>query len=144
MISVLCLASWHIWYYHTVPYKVPLLPYSFQMATPLFSFSFSFFLAVLGLHCGMQASLCRTQAPEHAGSIVVAHRLSCPSMWDLSSPTRDWTHVPCIGRQILNHWTTRQVLDGCPLTNSIYPKSVPSPRCLKRPSSHATFIHGFS
>ena len=27
--------------------------------------------------------------------------------WDLSFPIRDWTHVPCIGRWILNHWTTR-------------------------------------
>ena len=27
-----------------------------------------------------------------------------------SSWTRDWTHVPCIGRQILNHWTTREAL----------------------------------
>jgi len=31
-------------------------------------------------------------------------------MWDLSSQTRDWTHVPCIGRWILNHWTTREIL----------------------------------
>ena len=30
-------------------------------------------------------------------------------MWDLSSPTRDWTHTPCIGRQSLNHWTAREV-----------------------------------
>ena len=30
-------------------------------------------------------------------------------MWDLSSPTRDRTHVPCIVRQILYHWTTREV-----------------------------------
>ena len=30
-------------------------------------------------------------------------------MWDLSSLTRVWTHVPCIGRQILMHWTTRKV-----------------------------------
>ena len=29
--------------------------------------------------------------------------------WDLSSPTRDWTCTPCIGRQRLNHWTTREV-----------------------------------
>ena len=33
-------------------------------------------------------------------------------MWHLSSPTRNWTCVPCIGRRILNHCTTRQVLDG--------------------------------
>ena len=30
-------------------------------------------------------------------------------MWDLSSPIRDWTHVPCIGRWILYHWPTREV-----------------------------------
>ena len=26
-----------------------------------------------------------------------------------SSQTRDRTHVPCIGREILNYWTTREV-----------------------------------
>ena len=26
-----------------------------------------------------------------------------------SSRTRNCTHVPCIGRQILNHWITREV-----------------------------------
>ena len=31
-------------------------------------------------------------------------------MWDLSSPTRDWSHTPGIGRRSLNHWTTRGVL----------------------------------
>ena len=37
--------------------------------------------------------------------------LAAPSgMWDPSSPTRDQTHVPCIGRWILNPWTTRKVL----------------------------------
>ena len=30
-------------------------------------------------------------------------------MWDPSSPTRDWTCTPCIARQSLNHWTTREV-----------------------------------
>jgi len=31
-------------------------------------------------------------------------------MWDLSSQSRDRTWVLCIGRQILNHWTTSNVL----------------------------------
>ena len=31
-------------------------------------------------------------------------------MWNLSSLTRDWTCVPCIARQILNHWTTQKSL----------------------------------
>ena len=30
-------------------------------------------------------------------------------MWDLSSPNRDWTRTPCIGRWSLNHWTAREV-----------------------------------
>ena len=35
--------------------------------------------------------------------------LAACSMWDSSSQTKDGTHVPCIGRWILNHWTTREV-----------------------------------
>ena len=33
-------------------------------------------------------------------------------MWDLSSLTRHRTHVLCIARQILNHWTVREVSGG--------------------------------
>ena len=31
------------------------------------------------------------------------------SIWDPSFPTRDQTNVPCTGRWIFNHWTTREV-----------------------------------
>ena len=31
------------------------------------------------------------------------------STWDPRSPSRDQTCIPCIGRQILNHWTTKEV-----------------------------------
>ena len=45
-------------------------------------------------------------------------------MWDLRSPTRDWTRTPCIGRQSLNHWTTREVLilvtNTTPITCKIF------------------------
>ena len=86
------------------------------------------------LRCGVWASLqlqhidfslvvtcrlcsCGTWAPEHMGSVVVACGLSICSVQaqlphgicDLISPNRDRTHVPCIGRKILNHWTTREV-----------------------------------
>ena len=38
------------------------------------------------------------------------HGLGCPATCgNLSSPTRDWTRVLCIGRWIRNHWTTRGV-----------------------------------
>ena len=30
-------------------------------------------------------------------------------MWDFSSPIRDQSHVPCAGRQTLNHGTTQEV-----------------------------------
>ena len=39
--------------------------------------------------------------PRHVG-FVAAWRME-------SSRSRDQTHVPCTGRQILNHWTTREV-----------------------------------
>ena len=56
------------------------------------------YLAALGLSCGMQDLLL-----WHLGSVVeLSH------MWDLSSLIKDETHIPCIGRQILNHWITRQ------------------------------------
>ena len=29
--------------------------------------------------------------------------------WDASSPSRDWPGVPCISRQILSHWTSREI-----------------------------------
>ena len=37
-------------------------------------------------------------------------------MWDLRSLIRGWTCVPCIVRQILNHWTTSEVLRTDSLT----------------------------
>ena len=41
--------------------------------------------------------------------LVVAHGLFCCSMWDLVPLTRDRTHIPCIGRQTVNHRTTREI-----------------------------------
>ena len=82
--------------------------------------------AALGLHCCGQVfygcgergllSGCSTLA-----SLVAEHGLQgagfrswCAGFVALrrvGSPwTRDRTRVPCIGRQILNHWTTREVL----------------------------------
>ena len=56
--------------------------------------------AVLRVNCTEQAlSRCYMQRDL---------KLLC-SMWGLSSPIRDRTHAPCIGRQALHHWTTRDV-----------------------------------
>ena len=44
-------------------------------------------------------------------------------MWDLSSPTRDRTRTPCIGRQSLNHWTAREVPTSSVLETDIWEAS---------------------
>ena len=58
-------------------------------------------------------------------------------MWDPSSLTRDWAPVSCIGRQTLNHWTTREVplvflsslpfLRLCPWITTAMERSLPAP-----------------
>ena len=67
-------------------------------------------VVVHGLFIVVASSCCRTWAPECIGFSSYSMRAQPPQdMWNLSSWTRDQTHVPCIGRHICNHWTTRQV-----------------------------------
>ena len=55
-------------------------------------------------------SRCRAQALGHTSFSSCGPQALWPcSRWDLSSHTRSWTCVPCTGRWILNHWTTRKV-----------------------------------
>ena len=58
-----------------------------------------FFFAALSLRCSMWGFLSWWGAWPQVPS----------GLRDLSSPTRDWTCIPCIERWILNHWTTREV-----------------------------------
>ena len=64
-------------------------------------------------------------------------------MWDLSSWTRDQTHIPCIGSQILNHWATREVpLYASNLSFSFLSQSwINSASALSTPCSSAKIIH---
>ena len=60
-------------------------------------YKYIIFLAVLGLSCGMQDLCCSC-------------RLSCPvACRTFYFPTPGWIHIPCIGRQILNHWAPKEV-----------------------------------
>ena len=75
------------------------------------STSFFFFLTVLGLPCCLQAfSSCGARV-SHFGVFLVAEHGQAGSavapQHVESTQTRDWTRVPCLWRQILNHWTTR-------------------------------------
>ena len=57
-------------------------------------------LAVLGLHCCTQAFSCGKQGLLFTCSVRASHWGGFPCC----------SCVPCIGRQIPNHWTTREVL----------------------------------
>ena len=102
---------------------------------------FILFLATLGLRCcvwafsscgerweptlcwGAQASHCRCFSCCEAlvtqvsvvwcKGLVVLHHVE-------SSWTRNRTHVPCTGRQILNHWTTREIPCVNPSVNKCF------------------------
>ena len=58
------------------------------------------------------ASLVTEHQLRMQASVVTVHGLTCPKHVE-SSRTRDRTHIPCIGRWILNHWTARVVHDTC-------------------------------
>ena len=81
-------------------------------------------LAVSGLSWGMRDILlkCPGFLVVAGGSVVAAHRFSCPLACKILvlqpgiKPTS-----PCIGRWILNHWTTREV--SRMLLNTVYSES---------------------
>ena len=85
------------------------------------------FLAVLGLHCCTRASHCsgfsccgaRTLGSRAQQLWLAGYRAQAQQLWRMdlvaprhvgSSRTRGRTCVPCIGRRILNHCTTREAL----------------------------------
>ena len=69
------------------------------------------FLAVSGLRNSMWASSrLWCVGPRVHGLWSCGQRARQPrGMWALSFPTGDWTHVSCVGRRILNPWTTGEV-----------------------------------
>ena len=63
------------------------------------------FLIAVASRCQAQALAFGLSSLWLTGFVVLQHVGS--------SQTRDQTGVPSIGRQILNHWTTREVLEEC-------------------------------
>ena len=59
------------------------------------------------LALGMRASVVVARGLSSCGSVVVAHGLSCSAACGIFR-TRARTRVPCIDRQILNRWATRE------------------------------------
>ena len=57
------------------------------------------------LSCGMQGL-----PLQRMDSLVVAHRLSCPTAGGILVPQPGgWTRIPCLANWSLNPWTTRKV-----------------------------------
>ena len=98
---------------------------SFKVCISFFNWLIYIFLVVLGLCCcvtafskcgewglllwrtGSQFSVCMALGLESPGLAVVTHKPRCSAACGIL-PTRDWTLVSCISRQILNHWTARE------------------------------------
>ena len=113
------------------------MPFDTSWLFFVFNIYLFIYLAALGLSCGTWGrhcvmwdllvgvhglSHCGTRTPGYPGSVVVP----C-GLWHMgSSSTRDQTCVPCVGGQILNHWTTRDVpvTHGC-LQSALLPTSSP-------------------
>ena len=91
------------------------LPFQvFLVASGLFVGAYRLSLAVAPGLFVMVHGLLLLQAVERAGSVVNGMKAWFPQgKWDLSSLTRDQTCILCIGRWILNHWTTRGVPSLC-------------------------------
>ena len=100
---------------HTLPLALWFLSLQFHpYASNTFLGFLSFFMTALGLCCCTWAFsscvelelLSSWGAPAQQGwcrGLVVPQHVG-------SSRARDWRHDPCIGRQILYHWATREAL----------------------------------
>ena len=126
---VLCIGRWIL--NHWTTREVPRHPFLKKKIYLFNLFIFLIFLAASGLSCstgdlcwGMWNHFVKVYSllrflsscgvwvlSLSLRSVVVARGLSCPAcgMWDLSSPTRARTCIPCVGRRILYLWTTREV-----------------------------------
>ena len=62
------------------------------------------YLAVSALGCSVRDFHCFAWALQ-----LWLKGLVAPAACGISSPTRDWTLIPCSARWILNPWTTREV-----------------------------------
>ena len=70
------------------------------------------YLAVVGLSFGSWNLPGRSRASLSlwlVGSVVAARDLLPHNMWDLSSSTRGWTHVPFSARRTCKPWTTGEI-----------------------------------
>ena len=92
---------------------VPLMTLLFWVFFRFFFFFFS--VAASSLSCGpwlfivVQASLVVARRCSSFGTWDPVNRLRCPAAYGILIPqARDWTHIHCIGRWILNHWAIRE------------------------------------
>ena len=102
-------------------WKADSLPLDHQGCPAFFFFFFKKYLHLAVWPCQVSA-VARGIFGFGAWTLVVAHGLQMRSLtgrstcaylfhsrWDLSSPTRDPTHIACFAQWILIYWATREV-----------------------------------
>ena len=110
-------------YQNPIPFRVWIISHCMSIPHFFFFWLCWVFVSVQGLSLvvasgGHSSSRCvglsllwplllQSTGSRRAGSVVVAHGLVAPRHMG-SSQTRARTHVPCIGRQFLNHCATRE------------------------------------
>ena len=79
----------------------------------LFIYLFKIYFRCIGSSLRyVSLSCCGAQVTERASSVFATQGPSCPMAHGiLYSSTRDQTCIRCVGRWILNHWTTRKSPD---------------------------------
>ena len=109
------------WMEHLLPGAAPRLEAQWHRARRVLSRAFWFFKypfsAALGPHHCVRDSPVVASLMEHGLWSTWALGLWCSGLVTSghvgSSPTRNQIRVPCVGRRICNHWTTRGVPVKC-------------------------------
>ena len=118
---------WRCIYSSPLPILKYLFIYSFLATLCVCCCSWAASRGCVFLHCAsLQAShcsgfsCCRARALESLGF----SSLWCMGLVALQhvgpSRTRDWTHVSCTGRWILNRWTTREAQVWCLISRNLW------------------------
>ena len=64
----------------------------------------------LSLLCTDSPSLAHRLQSSQSQHLQHMGLLELCGLWNPSSPSKDPNHVPCIARQLLSHWITKEVL----------------------------------
>ena len=100
-----CTAGWNFFFLDEFLYTCHQASWSWGKRV-----SWGYFLFAVSLAAEHHSKACRLQWPH----LRVEHGLSCSVASGIFQDQGLNPCAPCIGRQILNHWTTSEVFEFCP------------------------------